>query len=371
MDSHSLLAPLLHDLYTGLHDDAAFTDFIQNLTQGTHSTLGAVLIQDLSNHRANSLHPFGVDSDTLTRYETEFAAENLWFKRTRAITKPGAVLVSDDWTPLKDLHASRYHADFLRHVDVEHSVGICGHMQIDSGAFITLCRSRSAGPFDVDARALFDLIAPHWVNASSLRNRLFQMEREREALDAMTTGTFFADARGRLLHTNAAGERMLASNWLLRMQDGQLNAGTLADRKHFQHCLQGILSGHVLAAEKAVLLHDTQGMPVGFASFHRLSRTQQLMPSAQQEAKLAVFVHPVHVQSPLQLEACLMELYALTAAESRFVAVLHATGSLEATAIETEVTLGSARTRLQRTMEKMSVNRQSALLRLVDALARR
>ena len=67
MDSHSLLAPLLHDLYTGLHDDAAFTDFIQNLTQGTHSTLGAVLIQDLSNHRASSLHSFGVDSDTLTR----------------------------------------------------------------------------------------------------------------------------------------------------------------------------------------------------------------------------------------------------------------------------------------------------------------
>lgn len=66
-----------------------------------------------------------------------------------------------------------------------------------------------------------------------------------------------------------------------------------------------------------------------------------------------------------------MELYALTASEARFVAVLHATGSLEATAIETEVTLGSARTRLQRTMEKMSVNRQSALLRLVDALARR
>ena len=65
-------------------------------------------------------------------------------------------------------------------------------MQIDSGAFITLCRSRSAGPFDVDARALFDLIAPHWVNASSLRNRLFQMEREREALDAMTTGTFLS-----------------------------------------------------------------------------------------------------------------------------------------------------------------------------------
>ena len=157
-------------LYAGLHDDAAFTGFIQNLAQGTHSILGAVLVQDLSNHRANSLHPFGVDRDTLVRYETEFAAENLWFERTRAITKPGAVLVSDDWTPLKDLHASRYHADFLRHVDVEHGVGICGHMQADSGAFITLCRSRSTGPFNADARMLFESIAPHWVNASSLRN---------------------------------------------------------------------------------------------------------------------------------------------------------------------------------------------------------
>ena len=371
MDSHPLLGPLLHNLYAGLHDDSAFTDFMQNLTQGTHSALGAVLIQDLSNHHANSMHTYGVDSGTLARYETEFAAENLWFERTRAITKPGAVLVSDDWTPLKDLHASRYHADFLRHMDVEHGVGICGHMQGESGAFITLCRSRTMGPFDEASRTLFELIAPHWVNASSLHNRLFQMEREREALDAMTTGTFFVDAQGHLLRTNAAGERMLACSWLQRLHDGHLGAGMPADRKHFQRCLHGILSGNLLAAEKAVLLHDAQGIPAAFASFHRLSRAQQLISSAQQEARLAIFVHPVHVQSPLQLETCLMELYALTAAEARLATVLHATGSLEATAIETEIALNSARTRMQRVMEKMGVNRQSALLRLVDTLARR
>lgn len=251
---------------------------------------------------------------------------------------------------------------------------------------LTICRSAESGDdFSDDEIAALRPLLSHLRNAMRVRARMRGLEaalsHANAALDAVRDGVFVLDARGRVRHANVAARRLLDDGDGLRLEHNMVRAGRIEDDRALQVLVNDTLAlgdalRHGRGAGGTALLQGTSNAVLVARSGTRRPLLVAVAPSADtarlldgdpQEAVVLL------VRDPERAGACLIEglmtLFGLTRREAELAQALCEGNTLSAAASRIGITEGTARQYLKGVFAKMGVDRQSALVGLLSALA--
>jgi len=359
------LDSLLLDLYSGVRDPHRLRHFIASLNDATGCHTAALTKRDSTSRSGNAVEAVGsaVDAENILRYESEFvgASDNLWFHRAIGAMKTGAYIIGDDLATADEVRRTRYHADFLRHIDTQHSLAFCGLMQGPKVSILTLCRSSKNGEFDSEQREIAKRIAPHWENAYALLSRMEELEgSDRAGIPALVS----LDAQGRWLSGNGPAVRTLESGAWLGGPGRAIQPKHPASLAAWQSAFRGLGKGESTSAWPVPIYHP-KGQLLAFASLRAYGR----LTSGESLPHYVMTVRTLQHSPNPELQSALRAVFALTPAEATLASLLHETGELSTAAVIAGITLGSARTRLQTVFQKTGVHRQAELVAMLSTLS--
>lgn len=362
MISEAVYDTLLGHLYAGAAAPQRLSLFLSALGTATESHVTSFLREEFENPSASTFLSSGAGPEEILRY-SEYMADNLWFQRSLPEVHSGAVFNGDQYVSRKELIGSRYYDGFLRHIDTQHSVGICAAYQQQRGAFLTLCRSAGSGEYDQEDMQLFCRLAPHVVNAFAMQVQFEHLNAQASQAIRHQRGLFLLDAQWRWVGGNPVAEQMIAAGWWRGRLKASLEAVHPITRAAWK-ALQSRLT-HEAAAQIVVPVHDAKGGLVAFASVHAYGAAA----IGENIPCYVVFVRPLHLAQTNAVDAQLRQLFGLTGAEAAFTLALRAHGDAAQAAAAVGIAGSSARTRLQSVFEKTGTHRQADLMLMVDALA--
>lgn len=347
---------LIGSLFEALGDADWASPFLAGVCAATQSHAAAVLEVEVATRRQSLPAYVGQGPAMAEAFEQTHAARNPWRPRDESVgPAAGCVVVPDDFLPLPSLRKTAFWADFLKPMDVDHGAGVIGRRTADRVLSLTLLRSSRRGSYSSDERAWLARLAPHWVNACTLRERLVPPDREplsaMRAFEVLGTAAFLLDERGRCMRWNAAGELLLRDGRLIRMRGGRLLAACPGSGSPF------------LPESGPVALRSRDGSVAGHAAAYRLPGLGPLG-----DARSVVFVDPLGSTAPHRARRSLAKLYGLTTREAE-VACRLADGEDVADVAKTMgLTPGAVRTRLKTVYGKTATRRQSGLVALVRSI---
>lgn len=347
---------VIGSLFETLSEPDWASAFLAGVCSETQSHAAAVLHVDVGTRRQTLPAFFGQGQAMAEAFEQTHASENPWRpadeSRGPAV---GSVVVPDDVLPLARLRKTGFWNDFLRPMDADHAAGVIGLRAADRVLSITLLRSARQGAYGAEERAWLSRVAPHWVNACSLRSRLFPPDgsawNAAHALDRMATAVFFLDDLGRCVRWNAAADEKLRDGSLVRLRGGRLVAASPGQGSIFPD------------GTGPTVLRRKDGTAAGHAASHRLPGH-----GALGSARAVVFIAPVEATHPRALRQALVAVYGLTPREAEVAERLAAGSGLKEVAAAMGVSAEGARTRIKVVYGKTGAKHQAALVALVRSL---
>lgn len=348
---------LIGSLFEALGDADWASPFLAGVCAATQSHAAAVLEVEVATRRQSLPAYVGEGPAMAEAFEQTHAAGNPWRPRDERVgPATGCVVVPDDFLPLPSLRRTAFWADFLKPMDVDHGAGVIGRRTADSVLSLTLLRSSRRGSYSSDERAWLARLAPHWVNACTLRERLVPPDRETlsamRAFEVLGTAAFLLDERGRCMRWNAAGELLLRDGRLIRMRGGRLLAACPGSGSPF------------LPPSGPIVLRQRDGAVAGHAAAHRLPGCGPLGGT-----RSVVFVDAAAAVAPERLRHSLAALYGLTPREAELTERLSTGMGLNKVAAAMDLSVVGVRTRLKVVYGKTGARHQAALVALVRSLS--
>lgn len=286
-----------------------------------------------------------------------------------AIVNNNRAVLGTDLIQENDLVRSEWYNDLALPANCHHVVGSSFDIDPKYSGLIGIHRGNRAEEFDCEDRRLMGALMPHLSGALRMTGHLERHDRERrlgfEALSRMSVGLVVVDASGRVLHLNAAAERIVQAG-VLRVAHGRLS---LADPKQ---------EGQLLAAIRAAALASVgRSLSAGTTMVISLNHTARLplvvrpMPSTLLDKRSAeplasIFIGELEgLREPTP--ALLKSLYGLTSAESKLALALCHGQRLSEYADDNGLSINTVRSHLKSTFARVGCNRQSDLIRTLLA----
>lgn len=343
-------------------------------------------------------HAFGLDADSLLRYQAYYREVDPVFEPRLPGAAPGTILLSDALMQPGELRRTEFDADWLR----PHGFGaglatvLVRHGSAQSALYVA--RPRRRGAFSRAELELLQLLLPHLAGAVRTSLRLAELANERDAfgdvLDRWTQAVLLVDAQGRVRSANRAAEALLRTMDGLTVERspgaerGRLRAATPATTIALHRLIQvaarhaapgrGDVGAGVLAGPMTVVLERPSGRPALAALLAPLAARGHagVAPFAGLQpdgvaALVAIFIaDPAGGEAPgPSVSALLRAAYRLTPSETEVAVALADGRGLRAVAAAQGVTLATIRTQAQQVYRKAHVRGQAALARLVGRLA--
>lgn len=378
MGHQKVLAGVLEPLYGALLEPGRMQEFCDRLRQGTGSSMCGVLVEDVSHRQGRMAAVSGVDPDDIQAYEQEYAAENIWVNRSRNLLASGQLYDSDDWASREEFMRGRYYQEFLRKFDdVRQSLALCAWRDERSVVLATVSLPARYERYDAEPLALLRQVLPHWTNTYAIQRRLSWLQGRIDSLDhvvhGLGTALFLLDDGGKVQRMNAAAEACLRAGGPLHLADGQLQVSHDPD-KRFARMLAGATHGMAHDGgqhrhQGKAPLRDGRGRVIAVATIHPLPRALDVAANDGSSAAM-LFVEPLQSDRGEAMVAALRELFALTAGEAALAAALYARGDLALAAHACGIAVSTAQTRLKLVYDKTGEHGQTALMRLLAAVAR-
>lgn len=360
MAGESQLQAVLCDLYGQFGEPERLQRFLSTIAAATRSHMGLVIRQDLRDRGGRMLAADGIDSLEMARYEGKHSEQNIWFERASKSTHAGFVFVSDEWMLMRELRATRWYEDYLRPIDVAHSMGVCGSLAAGKGMFLSLCRTARAGAYDDGDRRFLELLSPHFVNACQIRSQLESIRTDEREVQANRRALFLFDRRLCWINDNPAAAAIVAAGWWRGGLGRPIEPSHPLTRAAWHAALRELASGTPSST------FSVHGRHQNLVAFARLSRYAPA--DTRSAANYALFVRPLNLVESVDTAAQLRHLFDLTPSEAHLALALRSHSDLEHAAAALGIALSGARTRLQSILDKTGMHRRSDLVRLLDAL---
>ncbi len=313
------------------------------------------------------------DSDTVDRYFAHYAGIN----PLQRVPDPTAyidgwtprILLDEDWVPRAEFERSEYYNDFLRPRSAEWGLAIRLALRGLDLATISIGRGFRHGRFEAPEIAAMERLHPHLIRAYALSERLVSLQGLNTglvaALDQSASAMFLLHEDARIVHANAAAERLLTEGGALTADGGRLCAAEAG--------AAGSLAALVARASAPDWEQRSAGSLTLRARGQRLPltltaaplRLEQVSVFARGSAVLVCVTDPVAGAPSADVK--LAELFALTAAESRLAIALYEGMTLREASARHGISVNTARVQLSRIFAKTETHRQADLMRLMAA----
>jgi len=234
-------------------------------------------------------------------------------------------------------------------------------------------RARSRGDFERNDLSALSRLIPHLQRAVSVMLRLDTLGTHaaavQDAWNRLSFGIMTLDAKGRLLWTNRAGERILMQNDGLCSSGGRLHARPHSVNAELQRLVgeaglttngHGLQSGGATVIPRNLPAHPLSLIvsPIRIADGGGSSFSNPGTP-----AVLVLVNDPDQIPDPPR--ALLRQLYRLTEREAALAALLLEGCDLREAGEKMGVGIGTVRTHLRQLFEKTDTRRQAGLVRLL------
>ena len=213
------------------------------------------------------------------------------------------------------------------------------------------------------------LIIPH-IRRAVLVGRMIDVQSSERAafadtLDGLSAGMFLVDARGRIMHANAAGRALLAEGSMLRAVGGKLAADDADAEKTLHEVFLAAGNGDAAIGIKGVdvplLKRDGERY---VAHVLPLTSGARRRVGASYPAAAALFVHKAALEMPSPPEA-IAKTFKLTPRELRVLLAIVEVGGVAEAADALGIGPGTVKTHLLRVFAKTGTSRQAQLVKLV------
>lgn len=300
-------------------------------------------------------------------YEAYYASRNVWLNHEPGRLQPGAVLTGQELCPEDVLLGSEFYNDFLRRIDIRHSIRGILAAPPEPLAYLSLGRPHRTRAFGASEKRVLAQLVPHVAQALTIQTAFQGIRLLRQAatetLDHVPLGVFFLDARGRVVETNAAARAILAARDTLVLERGVLAA--VEPRSEVR------LRRAVLVAAAGASESGAHGGTFDLAGSGERPLTAVVAPLASApsvpfpgSAKLVVLVEPPGKRESAPLDA-FTRVYRLSPAEVSLTAQLVGGMSVRQAAAALGIQENTARGQLKRVFAKTGARRQSDLVRRV------
>ena len=232
-----------------------------------------------------------------------------------------------------------------------------------SATIFGVVRNEQDGEVDDLMRRRMRLLVPHMRRALALTDIVGtaapRAAELKDVLDGLSTGVFLADAEGRLLHANAAGEQLLADGDAVRSRNGRLSSPDQSAATSLSEALQAAGAGFSVPGDN--------GQAIPLAARDGSYFAAHLMPLArrsEQGAAAAIFVHRAAPTSALAPDL-VGRAFRLTPAERRVLSHIVEAGSVAEAAERLRISEATVKTHLSRIFDKTGTARQADLVKLL------
>ena len=366
---------LIGRIYDAAFDPALWPDVLVRLTDAMGGADATIAVNDRRNGITSMIAP-RTDPASLRSYCSYWVGRNDVWQRRRQIAV-GRVTMIRSLAP-DDFTRSPFYHEWWR----PQGFGLGGmgvNLIAERGTSATCAVQSSAGRdgFATEEAALFALVAPHLVRAISVQRRLWHLELREElalsGLEQQDKGVMLVDADAHVIFANKSARALLDAREGLFISLGTLSA---SDAKAGS-ALSRLIAG---CAERS--LRD--GGPGGALRLGRRGRAPLSVaivpfPGTQRQVSAGWFGHSwpaaiLVVTDPErerqdQMER-LRQRFGLTPAEAELALEIARGKGREAAARRLGITVGTARTHLERIFSKAGVHRQAELVGLVAATVR-
>jgi DNA-binding CsgD family transcriptional regulator len=312
----------------------------------------------------------GMDRGDFARFATPEAAQ--WIEPAMQAIRSGTVVTRSRLMPDRQFERTGFYNEVVRPAGGFHAVGVAHQAQALS-SFVAICRPRQAGDFEADDVKLMQILSPHFATALHVRHRLGVADLAARgawaALDRLNTGVIVADAAAAVVFANRTAERLFTAR-KLRLDGSGVGLGDGLDdeaasgelRRMVARCADphaGVeaggtveLAGDAWRAGLSIVVTPFQAERIGFDPGGCSKPLALLLVSDPQEERRRRML-------------ALQRRFRLTPAEAEFALEIVKGDGRAAAAARTNITVGTARTHLDRIFEKTGVRRQAELVRLL------
>jgi DNA-binding CsgD family transcriptional regulator/PAS domain-containing protein len=368
MTDKEQLSTLISGIYDAALEPAQRSDVLDRIARftGGHSS-GLLVKHSLTN--SDSLYCYlGEDQESLQAYSEEFPE----LEPTESSDPFDAqqVVTTTDLVPYDEFRRGRFYREWAEPqgwVDVASAVI---EKSATSSAFLSVVRHQASGMVDEEMRRRMALITPH-VRRALLIGKTVNVKKAESAcfadiLDGLSAGMILVDAKGRIVHANAAGTAILDDADFLRAINGRLIASDSA----INTAVQDILLAADGGGDDAVGAKGIALPLTAHTGERYVAHVLPLTSGARREAGLAynavaaLFVRKatLKVYSPAEV---IGTMYKLTPTELRVLLAIVDVGGVPEVAAALGVAATTIKTHLARLFAKTGVARQADLVKLV------
>ena len=371
MKHREQLSALISVIYDGALEPARRTDVLERIAQFTGGHSSGLLVKHSPATSDNLYCYIGAHRESLQAYSEDYAE----LDATLELPTFGAeqVVSATDLVPYEEFRRGRFYREWARPqgwVDVASAV-------IDrsptSSALLSVVRHEASGMVDDEMRRRMALIVPHVRRALHIGKTVNLKQAESacfaDILDGLSAGMILVDAKGRIVHANAAGNGILEDGDFLRAVSGRLVAGDLT--------INAALRDILIAAEDGDGAVGVKGIALPLTAHNGERYVAHVLPltsGARRDAGLvynavaALFVRKADLKLLSPPEVIGM-MYKLTPTELRVLLAIVDVGGVPEVAAALGVAVTTVKTHLGRLFEKTGVARQADLVKLVAGFA--
>jgi DNA-binding CsgD family transcriptional regulator len=260
--------------------------------------------------------------------------------------------------------------DFARRCDTVRSAAGMVEVGPEALSVISVNGSEHREPLGDEDAALLEALVPHIRRAMQLHRRLLLADSASEdfasVMDSAPRPVLLVGSGGRIIFMNQAAVRLTGMRDGLRMDDGELRAGRVADTTRLRSLLDdaaGTSSGRGVGTGGVLALGRPSGRRPLVVLVCPLSSQRALFAGVGPAVAVVFVTDPDQVVIPDA--AALRVLFGLTPAEAKVTRLVAQGATLAEAAARLGVTRETIRTRMKTIFEKTDTHRQAELVRLV------
>ena len=363
------LGALVESIYDLALDPAEWPRLLKLLAQTFDAQAGSIMQENMESGAGAGL-TLGLDPTVPEAYFAHYANTNVLRRvenlRERMKTWVPIVTVDEHTMPKIELMETEFYVDFLKPSGI-HSVLTWG-LWADDLRFssVDLYRSPRRPSYSQAEVDMAEAIHGHVIRAMRLGRKVAETRALgaglAAALDRAPYGLFVLGADGRLSHTNAVGEQLLAQPGGLKVFSGRLTAPHSDDARRLNGLIaqaagvDGARAGGSMALRRA-------GERAALSVIVAPTRGEALLPFHAGPNVIVCVTDPEAAASVS--EAFLSELFGLTGGQAKVAASLLEGRSPRQTAEALGLSFYTVRAHLARIFEKTGTSRQAELVALM------
>ncbi len=367
-DESEQLSDAIATIYDAAIDRERWVEAVEKVARFIGCFAGALGAVDFLHGGLNLGVQWGYPPEEWQRYLDETYHQNP-LNAEAYRTGVGEVRLASTFDTYGEFLRSDFYINWCRPLGIIDGIQSTIEKSASSIALLTCVRHVDAGPVDPADLRRAKLVLPH-LRRAFLISRLIDLHATRadafaDAMDGLSTGVFFINPAGHLVHANAAGQAMLDAR-----EPVMLSAGHLVTSE--QAMLESVRQACAAALDETIIV-EAPSVSVALTAQDGRHFTAHVLPLNSGARKRAVtsastavvFVREATVDIPAAIDAA-SRLYTFTPAESRVLTALVEVGSAAAIPGMLGVTKSTVQTHLEHLFEKTGTKRQAELVRLIS-----